>query len=516
MERRCRLVFLVLLTMLLASLPATCAFAATAAEQAQVMYDRAVALNDAGNVADAIMQLRSVLVQPETPGDASMGMVKALTTCTLAETLRQSGQLDEAQTLFKKVLSDYSQCTSQCADSAIGIAKIYRYKGEDIKALQQYVDALAKYPDKLNRAKLARGGIDELIKSMSNLSADMKSGIDKALTAYDTAKKEDDAMTAARRAAVGKAGAGDIEGAKADLLKLFANPTVQKSRQQLYWLANAQLGLGDKTNARVTYGKYVVLAAEEMDPEGYKLARIKTSYSLGDFDAVLSEATDAASAYAEGTSALDFQYYLAQGSYYSGQGTEAVRAFRQCLSLPAAHQEQNRAKLIEIAQKQVILQDKEGARSTFDRVLMLDTTVEVPQVCAVHKVEYLFCLHDYSGVILEAPKYLALYPEGKDAVTVTYWLARSYESTDQVDAALQTYDSVVVKANATVSSDSSGVVQDSACLALYQAGVCLAKRGRTQEAISKLDRATKEYAGSVWLEMCTKKLADIQNGNTQY
>ena len=87
------------------------AWGATEAEQAQVMYDKGAAFNDKGDSGGAIAQWRKTLEQfgQSIPNEIRLAMVNAETLTSLAEALRQSGQLDESLADFQRVLSDYPQ-----------------------------------------------------------------------------------------------------------------------------------------------------------------------------------------------------------------------------------------------------------------------------------------------------------------------------------------------------------------------------------------------------------------------
>jgi len=233
--------------------------------------------------------------------------VNSETLTSLAEALRQSGDLDESLTLFTRVPSDYPQCRSACAEAAVGLAKIYQKKGENLRAIEHYLNVLVQYPERYTRTELARGRIGELMPATTDVSPDLQSRIAKASDMCDKAREEDrNIKTAISTARAGKS-------AKADLLTLFANPAVQSSYGRLILLGDSQLAVGDKANARTTYEKYLAVAASELDPEGYKLTRIKTYYKLGDYVTVVSQAREAVNVYAEGASAMEFHYYLALG-----------------------------------------------------------------------------------------------------------------------------------------------------------------------------------------------------------
>ena len=283
--------------------------ASTAAEQAEVMFDHGAALNDKGNAADAMAMWRKILAQYHQPTaeDAGLAMIEAQTWTALGEALRQSGQLDESLAAFKRVLSDFPQCRSSCAEAGVGVGKIYQKKGENLSAIEQYLSVVTQYPERFSRTELARGRIGDLM-SGTPVSADLQSRIEQAFASYDKVRDEDRAI----KSAIAAAGAG--KGSRADLLALFANPTVQSSYARLMMLGDAQVGIDDRTDARATFGRYLELAASELSPEGYKLARIQTFYKLGDYSKVATEARDAVNVYAEGVSAMEFHYYLALGS----------------------------------------------------------------------------------------------------------------------------------------------------------------------------------------------------------
>jgi tetratricopeptide (TPR) repeat protein len=284
------------------------ACASTEAEQAMVMFDQGIALSGKGNSADAMAVWRKMLAQYEQPAadDTGLALVRAETYAVLGEALRQSGQLDESLAAFKRVLADYPQCRSACAEAGVGVGKIYQKKGENLAAIEQYLSVITQYPERFTRAELARGRIGELMAGTA-VATDLQSRITQAFASYDKVRGEDRSIKAAIATGAGK-------GSKADLLALVANPTVQSSYGLLMMLGNAQLAADDKINARATYQKYLEVAASELDPEGYRLARIQTSYKLGDYSTVTAEARDAASVYAKGASAIEFHYYLALGA----------------------------------------------------------------------------------------------------------------------------------------------------------------------------------------------------------
>jgi tetratricopeptide (TPR) repeat protein len=309
MRRPCKPVLSVILAVMAMTSAITGAYAATPAEQAQVMYDRGCALSDNGDSPGAIAQWRKTLEQNERSlhGDIGLAMVSAETLTSLAEALRQSGQLDESLMDFQRVLRDYPECRSACADAAVGAGKIFQKRGENVKAIGQYLGCLTQYPERSTRVDLARGRISDLATASPDLPRDLQSSISKAFDNCNRVKAEDQAI----KAAIGKAGTG--KGAGSDLLELLGDPAVQRSYGRLLLIGDAQLAVGDVVNARITYERYLDVAARELDPEGYKLARIKTYYKLGDYSTVVNEAGEGTKLYAEGTSAMEFHYYLALG-----------------------------------------------------------------------------------------------------------------------------------------------------------------------------------------------------------
>jgi tetratricopeptide (TPR) repeat protein len=281
------------------------AWASPAAEQAEIMFDQGAALNDKGNSVDAMAMWRKMLAQYDQPAGDDIGfdLVRAQAWTALGEALRQSGQLDDSLAAFKRVLSHYPQCRSACADAGVGVGKIYQKKGENPAAIEQYLSVVTQYPERFTRTQLARGRIDELMANIT-LSDDLKARISQAFASDDKVRDEDRKIKASIAAAAGS---------KSELLALASNPAVQSSYGRLMMLADAQLAIDDKINARATYTQYLEAATGELDPEGYGLARIKTFYKLGDYNKVVSEAREAVSAFSQGASAVEFHYYLALG-----------------------------------------------------------------------------------------------------------------------------------------------------------------------------------------------------------
>ena len=307
---------------------------ATVADIAQAQYDRGVALEKQGKHAEALGEWQSLLTQGAhaVPNDPQMAMVHAETLLGIGEAQRQSDQLDAAKATFTELISAYPQCRSYCADATIGIAKIYQKQEEHLKAIEEYLNALTDYPERIVQGDFARTRIYEVQKKVAEVPAALQSRITSAFAVYDKAKKEDEDITAARRAAIAKASSGDKAEAKGDLLTLFANPAVQSSPTRLTMLADAQFLAHDQASARVTLEKYIQMAATEIDPEGYRLARVSSYCRLGDYQTVITEGEQALDLYPNGPSDIKFRYYLAYSYDSTGQIDKAVASYDEVVS----------------------------------------------------------------------------------------------------------------------------------------------------------------------------------------
>lgn len=290
---------------------------ASVVEDAQIQYDRGAVLDATGDLSQAIVEYGKVMdyPSPATP-DRRLRMVKAAAMTSLAEAQRRSDLLDEAIVSFSRVLVNFAEFRSLCAESAIGIAKVYQKKNEPLKAIEFYSKVLRQYPDKINRADFARVRIEEVkTKTGVVLSPDAQAYVDSAIAVYERVAREEEAVTRARRQAQAKADAGDVEGAKRDLADRFSDPAVYYSCSRMGLLAGAQLSIGDRENARTTVQRYLDLAVNERLPEEYRKTRVENLYNLTtgnpeDMAIVVSEALETLRLYPEGPQMREVRYYL--------------------------------------------------------------------------------------------------------------------------------------------------------------------------------------------------------------
>lgn len=168
----------------------------------------------------------------------------------------------------------------------------------------------------------------------------------------------------------------------------------------------------------------------------------------------------------------------------------------------------DRPRLLQVAGAQIALGDKKGARATYDRILVIGATGDKPEVCMMNGFLYLSYLEDYARIIEEAPKALALYPNGYYEPEIQYFLAQAYDYTKQTDKALETYDTIVSKSRP--SSDPK--VREFACCSLMRSGTLLAELGRQSEAIAKLEQAVADYKDAPQAEVCEEKLNALKGG----
>lgn len=306
----------------------------TPADTAQARFDKANALEKQGKHADAIKVWRGLLTEyAKAPSSPQLTIVKSETLLAIAETQRQTDQLDDAVVTFNQVLSGYPKLHSNCADATIGIAKVYQKKGENLKAIQEYAKVLTDYPERISRADFARTRISEVQKNTPNLSAAVQAQLKKAYAVYDNAKREDEELRTASRLADAKCDKKDFATAKAIHLKMFANPMVQASQGRLTLLGDCQWIQGnDPENAKVTYKRYLEVARDELDPRSYRVARVVTHYKLNEYAPLITEAAQTRALYKDGDFGIRFYYAVAQAYDFTGQGDKAIEAYGEVAS----------------------------------------------------------------------------------------------------------------------------------------------------------------------------------------
>lgn len=303
-------------------------------DSAQIACDQGTILAQQERYAEAVTAWSRVAADfPDAqPPDPRLRIVKAEALAGSAEASRKLGRLDEAFAAAAKVLSDYPQCRPSCAEATIICAKVCEVKQDFANAAHYWAFLLKNYPDKRTRADLARGRLGDLLEKKPTLSSTVQAEIDAAIPVYEAAKREEDEITAARRAAKAKGDTGDLDGARTDLLTLFANPAVAGSRARLGSLYSTQMALRDVTGAKATAERLYELAAEEMNPEEYRLLRLLTKCILEDFAGAVQEGKDALLIYSDAAGGCAFRYNLAYAYDRLGETDKALELHEDIIS----------------------------------------------------------------------------------------------------------------------------------------------------------------------------------------
>ena len=282
-------------------------------EQAQVQYDKGLALMGQAKLAEAVSEWRKsdADFSEAAKTDPHVRAINAAALTGLADALRQQEKPDEAIAAASDVLARFPQFRSQCADAMVCIAKAYQAKGDLVNAVRFYKDVLKSYPDKITRSGFARTRMETLLNKGTVLPAAEQADLDVARARHDAAAREDEQITTARREAWAKADAGAVETGKAELLALYNNPAVQNSHARLRMLGLAQLNIRDRANARITFNRLLAVAADEFMPEDYAAMRVTVHHDLGDLSAAISEGEQAIAKYPNGSKTCGMRYYVA-------------------------------------------------------------------------------------------------------------------------------------------------------------------------------------------------------------
>lgn len=469
-----------------------CAWGITPAEKAQIQYDKGALFEKQGKYTEAIAEWRKIDQQEQDTSDSALALVKATALQMIGESLRELNQLDEAQATFAKVLKDYPKCRSACVDAAIGIAKIYQAKEDYLNAAKEYANVMRYYPDKFTRSDFAQIRLDSVRKKLTDIPPALQDELQGALDIYYKAKREDEAITAARRAARAKVEYGDVESAKKDLLAQFSNPAVLASRERLGYLGDAQLTVGDRDNARVTLEKYLTLANTELMPEEYRLAQIKVHYDLYDYDKAITESKEALSIYPEGGFASQFQYYLDESVKEKNGNTKADKLISQHKYNEAL------AILIPLASSpEPAAQDAKGAlercyraSKQWDKAISLIESCikEYPDNKTLWQTRLGRCYKEMG----DNTKAIAVFKNGLDSTTrtpqttqaLTDFLWQCYSEKNDWAAAISYYQLLLIK------------YPEDAAEWCYQLGRCYWSAGKSVEAITELEKALELAKGN--------------------
>lgn len=303
-------------------------------DDAQVQYDLGAVLERQGNRAGAIAEYQKVLNQyvGQAETDPVVAIVCAEALYAIGESQRQLGQSDDALVTFARVWIEFPQRRSACAEAKLQCGKIYEKKGEKLVALGHYRDVLQSYSDKINRADFARARIASLLDGGLTLTDEAKTELESAILVYETTKREDETITAARRQARDKGRAGSVDTARAELVTLFALPSVQTSWGRLSALGSTQLTIRDTNNARTTFNKLLEMALREMMPADYRFLRADVAYCQHDLAAAISEANLYLSAYPNGSRRCEAQMYAALAYDDLGQVGNCLTAYDAVIS----------------------------------------------------------------------------------------------------------------------------------------------------------------------------------------
>ena len=296
------------------------AFDPTPVEKAQAIYDRGAACKREGRIPQAVAEWRKVLSSEFASPDPGLQTVRAESLVELGYAQRKSGDLDGALALFNKVLSDYPENKGLCAESLLYDGYILEEKNDLPNAFAHLRDVLKLYPDQVARGTMAIGHINDIKAKGLSLTAAEQAELDSLTEAHDMVPRHRARIEVDRNEAV-------ANGSRDGLVALCNDPMVLASVDQLDKLARAQLQIGDRDNARKTFGKCLALAARENMPE--ECSRLKTwsSFLLWDHDVAIAESSRVLRVYPDCRYMVEMKYLLAQAYHYGGKLDKAVKAY---------------------------------------------------------------------------------------------------------------------------------------------------------------------------------------------
>jgi tetratricopeptide (TPR) repeat protein len=215
---------------------------------------------------------------------------------------------------------DYPQNKALCAEALLYAGYVYEARNDFPKAFAHFRDVLRLHPDQVARGTMAIGHINDIKGKGFTVTAAEQAEIDTLVEAHDAVVQHRVRIEVDKNEAVEK-------GSRDGLAALCNDPLAVASVEQLDKLARAQLQIGDRENAKKTFGKCLALAAKERMPEECSRLKAWTSFLLWDHDVAIAECNRVLRVYPDCRYMAEMRYLLAQAYHYGGKLDKAVAAY---------------------------------------------------------------------------------------------------------------------------------------------------------------------------------------------
>lgn len=470
--------------------------------------------------ANALLSIGSTYRFLEQPERAVVELTKVLTVysdfrpvaaqslITIAWCLQDQGQFADALKAYGRLIKEYPEMPIRCVNARLGI-------GECMDGLGQYKDALAAFAGVLaecpeNRTECAQA----LLLAGHLLASDNMKEYDQAVAKFQAVTKDykdlEDACVKALFG-IGKAEerAGRLDKALEAYDKIYY---LYHSRHQdcvraMRSRAEIYLQRGEYEKAIVEYVNNI----KHNPKQARGLLIAKTIDSLSDVIPTLSPKVQADLQ----STLADFAAFkneddawkavtVAKEKAEKGDVAGAKTDLEALLDTPIISV--SRGRLRQVGFAQLSIGDKDGARSTFARILVLAARTETPEVCAMIGVEYPYYLRDYATVTAQAQAALKAFPQSDYAVEWRYFLAQSYDYTDQKDKALVAYGDVLSRHSKLTDEKARQFLVCS----LMRSGVLLTDLKRRAEAAAKYEQVVKDYRDMPQAKTCELMLKSLR------
>lgn len=341
---------------------------AAPAEKAQAIYDSGRILKEQGNTAQAIAEWRKTLSKEFGQPDAKPLLgVRAESLLAIGDTQRQEGDHDAALATLNTLLKDYGQSPSMRAEALVTIGKTYHAKKDYATAYRYFKDVLKLHPDERARGRVAKQRIDDMVAAGWSIPTAEESELAGILKIYED--------TAARKTEIDEAREKALQERNTAVLATLGNdPLVYTNYDQLHRLCSAQILTGDMDNARKTYEKWLVVAANELMPEDYIHRKTALHDLRREYNEVIAEATRSLRLYPQGSNMGEMRFWLAQAYDYTNQGDKAVKTYDEVADRSSGSHDfgERRYASISLLRAGIILMNasrKEEAIARFERVI---------------------------------------------------------------------------------------------------------------------------------------------------
>jgi len=517
---------------------AACAapLSATSAEDAELLFQSGIVFRSEGKHAEAIVTWQKLQSKFY---DQAKWIAKSQV--EIGETYELMGERDHALAELEKGVSLSYGFPHVAAQAQFARGKIFEDRQDRERAVFEYRQVVDKHANKfcaMARVRLGRclallGGDDEALAVLSDIrhpddaEANLLAAIE--IAGIRIRKGEERAAIAGLQDAAETYKSAEMEWAEAWFLiaeryQVEGRPddslSVLDAIQVRYpgyhrvvpramiMAGDVHKSLGDFDQALINYANVMKYHSKALEQVGLARRRIDALLAQAAVsDGAMSHLRTAEGVYSATQAIVNARAAIdaakAKGNYGRGDRDGAIQDMKALFANEAVFNSD--VELERLGRAQLSVQDMDGARQTFARLLEVAAERAKPEKYVLYRVQVPFWLGDRPAAIREADAALEVYADGQFGAELYFVRALTYDVQDDVTNCMTAYDGVISRYAAVRTPETSRFV----AFALQRSAIRLVELGRRTEAIARFKQILTEYADSCQEGYCAASAATV-------